>query len=73
MIKCFVLLHPLFCFRHFIDNGLCGGIILQALLMAWVWETIQRLQFSTFQIKDMVSMASGDLMASFNSLFVRLQ
>ena len=29
-------------FKHF--NGLCSGIILQALLMAWIWETIQRLR-----------------------------
>ena len=29
-------------FKHF--NGLCSGIILQALLMAWIWETIQKLR-----------------------------
>jgi hypothetical protein len=38
--------------------------------MAWIWETIQRLQFKTFRIKDMVLMAPCDLMASFLSFFL---
>jgi len=72
MDQVFRMFTSIVCFRHFI-NGLFGGIVLQALLMAWIWETIQRFQFNTFLIKDVVFMASCDLIASFLSLFVGLQ